>query len=196
MTEINLLPWRELKREQEQKQFNTILVGMGIVAVGIVFIMNYYANSLVDNQTDRNQRLKKEITIFDRQIGEIKKLKQEREAFISRMTVVQELQTTRPLTVHLFDELIRVMPNGVFIKKISRSGRNVTILGNAISNTSVSNLMRNIEKNEWIQLPILTEIKKTKEKNKLKSMATDNDSPNEFQLSFILKQKKTDGINP
>lgn len=194
MTEINLLPWRELKREQEQKQFNTILVAMVLIAIGVVLLMNYYANSLIDNQTSRNQRLQKEITIFDRQIGEIKKLKQEREAFISRMTVVQELQTTRPLTVHLFDELICVMPEGVYINKVSRIGRDITLLGYATSNTSVSDLMRNIEKNQWIQLPVLTEIRKTKEKNKSNGPVLKNENPNEFVLSFILKKKSDYGI--
>lgn len=189
MTEINLLPWRELKREQEKKQFTTTMVLMVIVAIGIVLLINYYANRLIDHQTDRNQRLRTEIQAFDRQIGEIKKIKELREAFISRMTVVQNLQTTRPLTVHLFDELIRVLPDGVYINKITRSGDNVTLLGIADSNSNVSQLMRNIENNQWIQLPILTEIKKAKSKNKDDKTLKSKEMDNEFQLSFILKPK-------
>lgn len=191
MTEINLLPWRELKREQEKKQFTTSLVLMIIAAIGIVLLINYYANNLIDSQSRRNLRLKTEIQNFDRQIGEIKKIKELREAFISRMTVVHNLQTTRPLTVHLFDELVKVMPDGVYINKITRNENIVTLLGMAVSNTNVSQLMRNIQKNPWIQLPILTEIKRTKDKKEGNQTLKEKEQKNEFQLSFILRPKNS-----
>ncbi|KTD23723.1 pilus assembly protein PilN [Legionella israelensis] len=183
MTEINLLPWRELKREQEKKWFTTMLVLGLVVAAFIVFILNYYAKSIVENQISRNQRLKDEITRLDKQIAEIKNLKQIREALISRMLIVQNLQSTRILTVHLFDELIKVMPEGVYITQMERKEDIVTVWGYAQSNTNISELMRNIERNQWIRNPILTEIKKPTAEQKSQEIVQEN----EFRLSFVLK---------
>ncbi len=181
MTEINLLPWREKKREQEKKQFTLyLLVGL-VMAVIIVILIDYYAKCLVDAQTQRNQRLKDEITQFEKQIKEIAELKKLRQALIARMTIVQNLQATRALTVRLFDEIIKIMPNGVYLNRVDRIGNKVTLLGYAESNTNISLLMRNIEGNAWIQDPELTEIKKSSEGKKPEE--------NAFKLSFILKSK-------
>lgn len=189
MTEINLLPWRETKREHEKKQFTTMLLGALILAAGVVLLVNYYATSLVDGQTRRNQRLQDEITAFDKQIEEIKKLKEIREALVSRMTIVQNLQSTRTLTVHLFDELIKVVPDGVYLTQVQRIGDNITVLGYSESNSNVSIMMRNIEKNPWIRNPILTEIKKSET---VKTSSVNN----EFKLSFILKPETTASTKP
>lgn len=181
MTEINLLPWREKKREQEKKQFTiSLLIGL-IMAVVVVFLIDYYAKSLVDAQTQRNQRLKDEITQLEKQIKEISEIKKLRQALIARMTIVQNLQATRALTVRLFDEIIKIMPDGVYLNHVERVGDKVTLLGYAESNTNISLLMRHIESNAWIQNPVLTEIKKSVEAKKL--------DENEFKLSFILKSK-------
>ncbi len=179
MTEINLLPWRELKREQEKKQFTTLIAGVLVAAVGVVVLANYYMNTLIDNQTQRNHRIKQEINRFDRQISEIKKLKEVKQALISRMNIVQNLQATRPLTVHLFDELVEVMPSAIYVTKIERKDNYVTIYGYSESNSNISLLMRKIEKDKWIQSPVLTEIKKRKNQ-KIREK-------NEFVLSFYLK---------
>lgn len=181
MTQINLLPWRERKREQEKKMFTTLIGGACLTAVLIVVAINYYASELVSNQTARNQILQNEITRLDGEIAEIKTLKQTRDALISRMTIVQNLQSTRTLMVHLFDELIKVMPSGVYVTKLERQSDVVSLWGYSESNTNISNLMRNIESDAWIQNPLLTEIKKNEEKKQ----AADN----EFMLSFILKPK-------
>ncbi len=185
MTEINLLPWRELKREREKKLFTTLLLIGLVVAVAIVLLFNYYAKSVVENQRSRNQRLRNEIVILDKKIKEIESLKKIREALISRMLIVQNLQSTRILTVHLFDELIKVVPEGVFITKLERKDNVVTAWGFTQSATNISNLMRNIEKNVWIQDPTLTEIKKADKTKKTKD--------NEFRLSFVLKQENNAG---
>ena len=184
MTQINLLPWRELKREQEKKMFTSMLLLGLLAAAGVVILFNYYATSLIDYQMARNERLRTEINVLNGQIEEIKKLKEVRAALISRMTVVQNLQSTRTLTVHLFDELIRVMPAGVYITKIDRVGDLVNVWGYSESNTNISMLMRSIEKNAWIQAPTLTEIKKTTEVTEAVE--------SEFKLSFILKAKSLD----
>ena len=181
MTEINLLPWREQKREGEKKQFITYLIVAIVSAVVIVFLINYYATSLVDMQTQRNQRLRDEISQLEKQIKEISDIKKLREALIARMNIVQNLQATRTLTVRLLDEIIRIIPSGVYLYQIDRVGDKVTILGYAESNTNISQLMRSIEKSVWIQDPELTEIKKTAE--------VKLPDENEFKLSFILKSK-------
>lgn len=185
MTEINLLPWREQKREHEKKVFTTMLLMAVVVAGVIVFLINYYADTLVDNQMVRNQTLEKEIVILDDQIREIKALKLVREGLISRMSIVQNLQATRTLMVHLFDELIKVMPSGVYVTKLDRQSDEVNLWGYSESNTNVSFLMRNIETNDWIQIPNLAEIKKMQEKKQ--------PADNEFKLSFILKPKYSTG---
>ncbi len=181
MTRINLLPWREQKREQEKKFFISLLATGALIAVFIIFLMNYYALDLVSNQTNRNGMLQKEINILNDELKEIKTLKQTRQSLISRMSIVQNLQSTRTLMVHLFDELIKVLPPGVYVTKLERKNDIVTLWGYSESNTNVSILMRNIENNAWIQKPVLTEIKKMEE--------TQQPANNEFKLSFILKAK-------
>ncbi len=181
MTEINLLPWRERKREKEKKLFTTMLLVAGVAGVFVVFLINSYAKNLVSNQNTRNQMLQTEIDHLDNEIKEIRTLKQTREALISRMTIVQNLQSTRTLMVHLFDELIKVMPSGVYVTKLERKNDVVSLWGYSESNTNISILMRNIENDGWIQNPVLTEIKKTEGRKQ--------PADNEFMLSFVLKPK-------
>lgn len=189
MTEINLLPWREARREQEKKKVTMLLLSSFVAAVCVVFMIFQYASNLVSDQTSRNERLQNEINILDAQIIEIKKLKFIRDGLISRMRIVHTLLTTRILTVHLFDELIKVLPDGVYLTNVKRTADRINVQGYSESNSNVSLLMRNIQQNPWIQAPLLTNIKKAEDK------AGDNagDKPafndNEFNLSFTLKAK-------
>ena len=182
MTEINLLPWREEKHEQDKKKFIIYLSLSLICAVFIVFLISYYATSLVDNQKQRNQHLKNEMTLLNVNIAEIKNLKALRQTLIARMDIIQNLQSTRILTVRLLDEIIGIIPDGVYLYQLSRLGDKVTILGYAEENTNISELMRSIQHHPLTQDPELTEIKKS----------TDQMQPdeNEFKLSFILKTSK------
>lgn len=182
MTNINLLPWREKKREQEKKTFTTVLLSSVVISALIVFLVNYYADSLVSNQLGRNKILENEITVLDDQIKEIKSLKTVRAGLISRMAIVQNLQSTRTLMVHLFDELITVIPSGIFLTKVERKNDVVTLWGYAESNTNVSDLMENIEKSDYMQNPVLIEIKNMEDKKQ--------SADNQFNLSFVLKPKK------
>lgn len=181
MTEINLLPWREKQREQEKKIFTTLLLGAMVVAGFIVFLINSYATYLIDNQTARNQMLQKEIASLNQQIKEIKTLKQIRLSLIARMAIIQNLQSTRTLMVHLFDELIKIVPSGVYVYKLERKTDQVTLWGYSEANTNISILMRNIESNAWLQSPILAEIKKIDDSKQAAN--------NEFSLTFLLKPK-------
>lgn len=185
MTDINLLPWRELKREQEKKIFITHLaLGLTVAAV-LVFLVNLYANHLIEAQTQRNRILETEIKTLEKQIQEIAEIKKLRQALIARMVVIQNLQATRILTVRLFDELIKIMPKGVFLTRFERNGDKITLWGYAESNSNISQLMRHIEKNAWIKAPDLTEIKKSKEST--------SQVENEFKLSFVLSPVFDDG---
>lgn len=185
MTRINLLPWREEKRELEKKQFYAMLIGGMGVALFIVSLFYIHTNSLISEQELVNQRLNAEITNFNHQITQISALKKLRQALISRMNIIRNLQSTRLLTVHLLDELVHVLPDGVYLTKIERNGDSVNIFGRADSNTNVSNLMRKIERNEWIHNPVLTEIKKTPLTNDAPNTDISN---NEFQLSFTMAE--------
>jgi type IV pilus assembly protein PilN len=180
MTDINLLPWRETKREQEKKFFVTLLSLGFVTALFFVGFFNYCVSRYVDSQSERNQRLKNEIALLDRRLKDIITLKKERLALIARMQVVENLEYTRPLTIHLFDEVIKIMPTGVVVTKIERKGNEVTLWGTSESNTNISDVMRNIEKSQWIKNPDLTEIKKATESKKA--------LVNEFKLSFVMRK--------
>lgn len=184
MTEINLLPWREQRREQDKKLFTTILSSGIVGACAIVFLGNYYANHLVNTQLERNNILQNEINNLDNHITEIRSLKTVRAGLISRMTIVQNLQSTRTLMVHLFDELIKILPPGIYITKVERKNDVVSVWGYAESNINIAQMMTNIENNEWIQTPLLTESKVIEDKEKKDS------ERNQFLLSFILKPRK------
>lgn len=181
MTDINLLPWREKKREREKKEFLFMALSGIVFSAMVIFCVNYYALSLVENQRHRNQRLESEIIRLDLQIKEIKDLKKLRSALIARMNIVRNLQATRKLTVHLLDEVISILPDGIYLYQMSRAGNKVTLLGHAESNANISELMRGIERSIWTERPELTEIKRT-EKD---SQRVEND----FKLSFIMKNR-------
>lgn len=189
MTQINLLPWRELRREQEKKLFTTILLACIVAAAFIVFLINLYASGLVRNQVTRNQILQKEINSMDAQIKEIKNLQKAREMMISRMSIVQHLQSTRTLMVHLFDELINITPSGIYLTQVEGKNDVITVSGYTESNAFVSILMRNIENNDWLHNPLLSEIKKEEDEKKKQHTAN-----NEFKLTFVLAPQFQIGI--
>lgn len=186
MVDINLLPWRELKREREKKQFGTYLLIVALSCATVIFLVNFIIVNNIENQTSRNNRLQNEIALYKKQLVAIKDLKTLRRNLIARMKIVQNLQSTRILTVHLFDELIRILPDGVYVTQMQRVGDKITLLGYTESNSNISLLMRNIEASRWIQQPSLTEIKKTMEGSEHAS--------SEFKLSFILKPKGVNGL--
>lgn len=183
MTEINLLPWRELRREKEKKKLTVYLTSGLVVSTLLISIVNYFVLSNIDEQASLNRRLEAEIATYKKQLIQIKELKKLREGLIARMNIVQNLQATRTMTVRLFDEVIRIMPNDVYVTRMERIGNKILLAGYTESNANISVLMRNIEASRWIQSPALTEIKKVKEGQ--------DDSPSEFKLSFILQSKNT-----
>ena len=180
MAHINLLPWREALRKQKKQEFLTI-VGLGAgVMLAVMGGVHVYMASLIDNQVFRNTTLKNEIEVVEKKIEEIKVLEKQKEQLISRMKVIEELQSNRPAIVHLFDDLARVVPEGLYIETLSQKGAAITIKGKAQSNARVSAFMRALEDSEWFKNPSLDEINAKQagaQKTRAFSMQVYQDSP-------------------
>ena len=155
MPRINLLPWREELRTQRRNQFFAALGGAA-VAAGVLLLLSYFVfGGMIDNQRDRNEFLEQEIAELDKQIEEITELENSKARLLARMEIIEQLQRSRPGIVHVFDEMVTVMPEGVTLTSIKQTGRRVEMVGTAESNTRVSALMRNIDKSEWLGSPDL-----------------------------------------
>ncbi|MEN6586323.1 MAG: PilN domain-containing protein [Sulfuricella sp.] len=156
---INLLPHREQKRAARQRQF-LILAGLVLVFGAVIAIAGHTVIAAkIDNQSGRNSFLKAEITKLDKQIEEINSLKEKTQALLERKKVVESLQADRSLVVHLLDQLVRQLPDGVYLKSIDRKGNNVKLVGYAQSNARVASLMRNLDESPWLESPVLIETK-------------------------------------
>ena len=162
MAKINLLPWREELRKQKQREFASMSGGSAIIAGLIVLLAHFHVDGLIDNQNQRNTFLESEIDILDQRIVRIKELERMKANLLARMNVIQELQRSRPESVHLMDEMVRTLPDGVYLDKFNQKGKDLTMAGVAQSNARVSDYMRNIDSSEWLTGPSLDQIK-TKE---------------------------------
>ncbi|NQZ52698.1 MAG: PilN domain-containing protein [Piscirickettsiaceae bacterium] len=145
MAHINLLPWREDRRQQRQQQFITIVVAGFIFAALVLYGAILFIDGLIDEQSGRNTFLKSEITVLDKKIKEISALEQERERLLARMQVIQELQASRSKVVKVFDSLVRTVPEGIHLEKVTRQGNSLTLNGVAQSNARVSVFMRQLD---------------------------------------------------
>lgn len=158
MAKINLLPWRETKRKEKQQEFLVMLGAGAALAVLVVLLVQFQFDRKITNQEWRNQLLTNEIKILDNDIKEIQKLDATRRSLIDRMEVIQNLQTTRPGIVHLFDDIATTLPAGLHLSSLSQSGNKINLAGRAESNARVSSYMRNIEESIWLANPKLTVI--------------------------------------
>jgi len=159
MIRINLLPHREEARKQRRTQFYTLL---GLVALlgGVVwFVGHTLIGQRIDSQDSSNDFLKREVAVLDKEIAEIKRLQEQTQSLLSRKQVIESLQSNRAETVHVFNELGRQVPEGVFIRSIKQSGSRINMLGYAQSNARVSQLMRNLDSSPIFEKPELVEIK-------------------------------------
>jgi type IV pilus assembly protein PilN len=156
---VNLLPHREERRKRARSHFFVVMGGTAVVGALIVGLMHTYYAEKIDAQQGRNQYLKTEIAKLDKEIAEINKLKDEIGALLARKQIIETLQADRAQTVHLLDELVKQMPEGVFLKSVKQTGSRVQLLGYAQSNARVSTLMRNIESSKWLGSPELIEVK-------------------------------------
>ncbi len=155
MARINLLPWRETRRQQRRKDFLTAGgVALG-VTLGLAVVVHLFVEAMIDAQVTRNRFLEKEIAELDLQIKEIQDLERTKEDLLARMDIIQRLQKSRPEIVRLFDELVTAIPEGLYLTKIEQRGRSVVLEGRAQSNARVSALMSNVERSDWISKPRL-----------------------------------------
>ena len=159
MARINLLPWREQLREERKQRFLVILGAVLLASGALIFLWDQYFNSAIENQSARNDFLRKEIAVLDARIKEISELKTRRQQLLERMKIIQDLQGNRPIIGRVFDQLVRTLPDGVFFTELKMSGKSISIAGAAESNNRVSNLMRNLDASEWLTSPNLTEVK-------------------------------------
>jgi type IV pilus assembly protein PilN len=178
-TLINLLPHREARRAAARKHFAVVAAMTAVLAGAVVLLVHGFYATKMSEQVSRNDFLKKETEKLDKDIEEIKKLKDEIAALLSRKQVIETLQADRAQTVYLLDQLVRQMPEGVYLKSITQKGTRVSLVGYAQSNARVSTLMRNIEASAWLEAPKLNEIRTATVNNKRVS---------EFALDLSLKR--------
>ncbi|MEI7795804.1 MAG: PilN domain-containing protein [Methylococcaceae bacterium] len=186
MIKINLLPWREELRKQKQQNFINALA-VSVVAVAGIFIgIHFYIADLQDYQTQRNNLLQNEITLLDKQIIDIKNIEEQKTSLINKITVIHNLQQSRPEIVHLFNEIPRTVPDGLFIMKLTRTGRNLVFEGKAQTNDLVSAFMSRIDDSPWLQTPALDVIKSPN------NLATEKGIGEEEMSDFTLRTQQSD----
>lgn len=185
MIRINLLPHRELKRKAQQQQI-AILAGvagfLGIAAVWSVYAM---IDGEIENQNARNQFLQSRIAVLDTEIAEIRNIKTQTQELLSRKLVVETLQNSRSEVVHLLDQLVRQLPDGVYLQSVKQNDQIITLMGYAQSNAWVSMLMRNLESSPWLESPLLVEIK---------AITVNNIRQNEFNMRIKLRRTSIDDV--
>ena len=158
MARINLLPWRDEQRQKREKQFNIMAISAVVVTAALMHGVHMYNEERIAFQESRNQYMEQQITSLNTRIKAIKNLDEQRKNLLARMEIIQQLQASRPEIVHIFDELITTLPEGVFYNQIKQNGNTLAVNGVAQSNAYVSSLMRNINASSWLKDPSLRQI--------------------------------------
>ena len=158
MARINLLPWRAERRKQRQKDFGVMLGLAALAGLLLWFLFNLYYNAQISGQRERNAFLEQQITEVDKQIVEIEELDRQKSRLLARKEVIEQLQANRSQMVHLFDSLVRTIPEGVALTAIKQEGEILTLSGRSQSNARVSTYMRNLESSGWMTNPDLNVI--------------------------------------
>ncbi len=183
MIRINLLPHREEKRKARRQQFYATF---GLIAIlsGLIWFLGYgVINGYINTQNNKNAFLKSQIAELDKDIEEIKRLKEQTEALLSRKRIIESLQANRAETVHLFNELARQIPEGIYLKGIKQTANKVNLVGYAQSNSRVSTMMRNLESSPLLEKPDLVEIQ---------SVAVGSRRLNQFNLNVYITRQTTE----
>ncbi|AWI75934.1 MAG: fimbrial protein [Azoarcus sp.] len=159
MIRINLLPHREEKRKERRQQFYTLSGAMVLLGAAIALLVHTIYAGYIERQETKNAFIKAEIVKLDEEIVEIRRLREQIDSLLARKQVIESLQSSRAETVHLFNELARKMPNGVYLKSVKQAAQQVTLVGYAQSNARVSTLMRSLDESPFLQNPGLVEVK-------------------------------------
>lgn len=182
MMRINLLPHREEARKARRQQFFSLLGMVAVLGGLVVFLVYSVISGYIGSQEEKNEFLKKEIAVLDKQIDQIKRLKEQTQALLARKQVIEALQQDRGETVHLLSELVKQVPEGVYLKSLKQDGVKVNLTGYVQSNARVSTLMRNLEASPWLERPELIEIK---------AVVVDKRRLNEFGMNVYLTRVRT-----
>jgi len=156
---VNLLPHRAERRKRSRQHFMTVSFGTAVVGALLAgMVYQFYARQ-IERQIDRNTFLTNEIKKLDKDIAEINDLRNQIQALLARKQIIETLQADRAQTVHLLEQMVRQMPEGVYLRSMKQTGARIDILGYAQSNARVSTLMRNVEASPWLSQPVLVEVK-------------------------------------
>ncbi len=180
MIRINLLPHRAERRRRRLIQFYSLCVVAGLLAAVLVGVGHGFMSARIFYQDKRNEYLNGEIAKLDKQIEELKRLREQTKALLARKEVVENLQSTRSDVVHLMDQMLRILPEGVYLKTLKQTGSAIAITGIAQSNARVSTLMRAIENSPWLEAPNLIEVH---------SATAGQERTNEFSMTFKIKKE-------
>jgi type IV pilus assembly protein PilN len=183
MLRINLLPHRQIKRAERQREFGLMALMAAGAACAVIFLGWQFLGSQKNTQLDRNGRLETAITGLDKEIADIKDLKDQINNVLERKQIVENLQTNRSQAVVILDELTRQLPEGLYLKSIKQTGNLITLEGVADTNARVATLVRNLSVSNWMESPNLVEIK---------SLIVNNIKQNEFTLNVSLKAQKAE----
>lgn len=183
MMRINLLPHRQIKRAERQREFGLMALMAAGAACAVVFLGWQFLGSQRDAQVERNTRLETAISSLDKEIADIKDLKDQINNVLERKQIVENLQTNRSQAVVILDELTRQLPEGLYLKSIKQAGNLITLEGVADTNARVATLVRNLSVSNWMESPNLVEIK---------SLVVNNIKQNEFVMNVSLKVQKAE----
>lgn len=183
MMRINLLPHRQLKRAERQRQFGLMALMTAVAASAVIFMGWTYLSAKKDSQIERNGRLEQAIGQLDKEIADIKDLKDQISNVLERKQIVENLQTNRSQSVVILDELSRQLPEGLYLKSIKQQGNLITLEGVADTNARVATLVRNLSVSNWMESPNLIEIK---------AMTINGIRQNDFTLNVSLKVQKAE----
>lgn len=165
MARINLLPWRDELRKQKKQDFIMSIALSVLGTIGILIAVHVYIEGLKEYQEKRNKRLQDEIALLDKKIAEIKTIEEKKNKLLAKINVIQKLQESRPEIVHLFDEIPKTAPEGIFLTKFVQQGLNLTFQGKTESNARVSAFMRSIDASSWLKAPKINVIQSQEKTN-------------------------------
>ena len=183
MATINLLPWREERREQIKQQFLVVLGGVAVLGALLILLAMSIVNGAISDQEARNNYMQGQITKINKEVAEIRDLEKRRQQLLDRMTIIQDLQGTRPLIVRVFDEMVRTLPDGLFYTSVVRRDKRIDVEGIAESNNRVSSLMRKLDGSPWFADPNLTAVS---------AASAYGDQASSFKLSFQISAPAPD----
>ncbi|GLX78826.1 fimbrial protein [Thalassotalea insulae] len=192
MAHINLLPWREEAEKAKQREYFTLLTAVAFGALAVVFLVGQFYQMRIDGQIARNQYLKNEIQLLDERIKEIKELNAKKSELLKRTSVVEQLQRSRNVGTQVLDEIAQVVPSGIYLTKMEKSGSNLQLIGKSESNNHLANMIRNIEASDFFADAVLESITANDAQSKLLS-----DFKMRVRIKGLLdKNDTTQGANP